>query len=157
MDGCYENDDFAPYAHYTIELDEVFSDVEVGSLSAVIPNADEIARKYADRLTLTMIELITEDAGLTGDIQFIYAKAHETRNQITIVKIFFDFESKCFYSLQFTQGHGKRVSAILEQISDKYINMPFEELFKLDETKYEGLNKPIIINYIRDCIIVSYS
>ena len=145
LSGCYEDDDFAPYTLYTDVLNEQVSKVDILSLSDIVPDADSIASRYCDGLLLTMVTVCTDDACLTGDVVFTYAKAHEIRNQVTKLKILYNIKDKEFYDCEFEQGHGKRVSVITEKVSEKYINMTFKELFALDELKLNALEKRIIL------------
>jgi len=155
MTGCYDNDDFAPYTHCIEELSEYFTDEKIISLSDIIPDANEIAVRYANGLVLTKVSFVTEDFGLTGNVQFHYTKVHETPNQATSVKISFDIENKKFYNIEYEQGHSKRVSIITEQVSNQYLNMTFEELFTLDEMEHAG-SKSINIELSFDRISIYF-
>jgi hypothetical protein len=150
--GCYDNDDFAPYTGYTDEICETFADVEVNSLAKIIPDANNIAEDYADNLLLTKIILSTADSGLTGDIQFFYTKVDDTKNQATSVIISLCIDRKDFYSVEFEQGHSKRVSVISDPISNIYLDMTFSELFEIDIIKNKSGDKSNSVYFVRDNI-----
>ncbi|MDR1000696.1 MAG: hypothetical protein LBL96_07860 [Clostridiales bacterium] len=150
--GCYDNDDWAPYTRKNKDIDEALTANEINSLANIISDANIIAEIYVVGFPMTRITLTTEDAGMTGDIQFTFAEAYEMSNQVTIVDVFYDIGRRVFYKVEYEQGHGKRVSAPLEQIGDNYINMSLDELFALDDPKVDHLDESVKIVLTRESL-----
>lgn len=111
--GCYENDDFAPYQTYSKTVNKVLS-AEMVSLSDIIPDIDEIAKKQQGNLILTSVTMVfngRDDCEQeNGTIVFGYAKPHDKRNQISKMDIYYDMKTKAVEKFDWEKGHGKRVS-----------------------------------------------
>lgn len=160
--GCDNNDDFAPYTHYTKELESSLSIEEVNKIIDIMPDAENIARSYTAEPVLTSVDITTENPLLTGSIQFGYFEGNETKNQVTVVNIYYDVGNRVFNKIEYEQGHGKRVSYISEQIGDKYIVMNFEDLFAAEEFEeyktgdtikiHLSFNRMEVYTYKRQCV-----
>ena len=156
--GCYGNDDFAPYTRFTRGIEKGVSIERIDSLADLIPEAYEIARYFDPDTTLTGINFMSEDLGQIENIEFVFAMPHGTLNQLTVVRVFFDMNDMIFYNVKFVQGHGRRVSAVTEPISYKYIDMTFDDFFRLIEDLLEtdldeiDAEHRIELNFERICV-----
>jgi len=131
------NDDFAPQSSFSRELNEHFTNGSINILSNIIPDANHIASRYADDLNLVEIVINSLDAGISGNIQFIYTKVHEFRNRMTRIDVYFNIEDLKFYRIDYISGSGRQVSGRTTKMNDTYLNVPISRLF---ETTQENVS-----------------
>ena len=152
----YNNDDFAPYTSFRRSIGRQSSINSLNLLSDLLPEANEVAKYFDEEVVLTRISFTTEDLGQTGNINFVFARLYERRNQVTVITVVFDINDMMFDSVEFRRGHSKRVSAILEPIGMVYMEMAFDELFSevayLLEKDLDEISNAITIELTRNRI-----
>jgi len=143
--GCYNSDDWAPYTHYSKELDISIKSEPV-SIASLEEEVTTIAHNYDDGTGLNEVIVSFNNEQINshnGIIEFSFYKTNDNKeiNQATNVILRFSMETKKVYEVELEKGHGKRVLGIEGSIEKDISERLFEDIFLELEGKSEYIRK----------------
>lgn len=112
-----ENPDFAPYTQKS--FDKVYNiESDVYDLVAIKNETTEIAQNYENDIRLTYIRYNIEKSGNSNAIFQFYKADSKGKNQVCIINITIDLNTKQTTNITYEKGHGKRVNGYSIEIND---------------------------------------
>jgi len=136
------DDDWAPYYSSTERL-EIIIEPE-NTMRGISDNIQQTLKELSSDFSLTDIVLTLtindteEDSPHVENILFTYVKTqNEKENKVTKFEVSYSMNESMVYQTSFESGHGRRVSATVEPIGEKYITLPIngvlEQITSLEE------------------------